>query len=68
MLIASFTDEPTMGIKLLIANFAVLIDKESALCARTFLVDNVNIKIDITNTVTPVKVFFSVCENPPNSI
>lgn len=64
---ASFTEEPTMGIKLLIANFAVLIDIESALWDRTFFVDNTNKKIDIIKTVTPVKAFFNDLEIPEKS-
>ncbi len=61
---ASFTDEPTTGMKLLIANFAVFIEIESALWDRIFLVDKTNIKIDIINTVIPVKAFFNVFEKP----
>lgn len=64
---ASFTVEPTTGIKLLIANFAVLIDKLSAVCDMTFLHDRTNINTDIMKTVTPVKVFFSVFEMPLKS-
>ena len=63
----SFTEEPTNGTKLLIANRAVLIETESALCDRVLLKDNTNIKIDITNTVTDENVFFTVFDIPPKS-
>ena len=61
---ASFTVEPIIGIKLLIANFAVLIETLSVDCERILLQDKTNIKIDITKTVTPVKVFFNVLDIP----
>ena len=35
--IASFTEEPTKGTKLLIANLTVFCDRESALCERVLL-------------------------------
>lgn len=49
-----------MGIKLLIANFAVLIDNESTLWARIFLFDKTNINMDIIKTVIPVKAFLKI--------
>lgn len=64
---ASFTVEPIIGIKLLIANLAVFIEIESAVCDKTFLQDKTNIKIDIINTVTPVNVFFNVLDIPLKS-
>lgn len=67
VLSASLTVEPTIGIKLLIANFAVLIDRLSEACEMIFLQDNTNIKMDITKTVTPVNVFFNVFEIPLKS-
>lgn len=67
VLSASFIDEPTRGTKLLIANLAVFKDKLSLLCVKMFLYDNTNIKIDITNTVTEVNVFFTVFEMPEKS-
>ena len=57
-----------MGTKLLIANLAVFIDIESAPCAKIFLKEKTNIKIDMTNTVTEVKVFLISLDMPPNSI
>lgn len=64
---ASLTDEPTSGTKLLMANLAVLIDNESALCERVLLKDRTNIRIDITKTVTEEKVFFTVFDMPLKS-
>ena len=64
---ASLTVEPTIGMKLLIANFAVFIEILSADWDKILLHDKTNIKIDIIKTVTPVKVFFSVLENPLKS-
>ena len=65
---ASFTDEPTNGTKLLIANLAVLSESVSAPCDNTFLYESTNINIDITNTVTDVKVVLIVLEIPLKSI
>lgn len=64
---ASLTVEPTIGIKLLMANFAVFIEILSVDCDNILLHDKTNINIDIMNTVTPVKVFFSVFEKPLKS-
>ena len=64
---ASLTVEPTIGIKLLIANFAVFIDMLSADCDNIDLQDKTNINIDIIKIVTPVKVFFRVLEKPLKS-
>ena len=64
---ASLTVEPTIGIKLLIANFAVFIEILSADCDKTLLQAKTNIKIDITKIVTPVKVFFNVLDIPLKS-
>ena len=64
---ASFTVEPIIGIKLLIANFAVLIDRLSAVCDMIFLQDKTNMNTDITKIVTPVKVFLKIFEMPPKS-
>lgn len=64
---ASLTVVPTIGIKLLIANFAVFIDILSVDWERTLLHDRTNINIDITNTVTPVKVFFNDFDIPLKS-
>lgn len=63
----SFIDEPTKGTKLLIANLAVFTEIESTLCAMVFLYERTNINIDITNTVTDVKVVFTVLEIPLKS-
>ena len=65
---ASLIDAPTIGTKLLIAKRAVFIDKLSAPCAKTFLNEKINIKIDITKIVTEVNVFLTILEIPPNSI
>ena len=67
VLIASFTEEPTRGTKLLIANLAVLIERVSALCESVFLYDKTNIKIDITNIVTEVNVVLTVFDIPLKS-
>jgi len=64
---ASFTVEPMTGMKLLIANFAVLIDKLSAACDIIFLHDNTNINVDIIKIVTPVKEFFKIFDIPLKS-
>ena len=64
---ASFTVEPTIGIKLLIANFAVLIEMLSVDWDRMLLQLKININIDITNTVIPVKVFFNIFDIPLKS-
>ena len=64
---ASFTVVPTIGMKLLMANLAVFIEMLSADCDKMLLHDKTNIKIDITNTVTPVKVFFNIFEKPLKS-
>ena len=64
---ASFTEAPTNGTRLLIANRAVLIDKESAPCAIVFLYEKTNIKTDIEKTVIDEKVTFNVFEIPLKS-
>lgn len=64
---ASLTVDPTIGIKLLIANFAVFMEILSADCDNTLLHDKTNIKIDMTKTVIPVNVFFKVLEKPLKS-
>ena len=63
----SFTLEPTTGTKLLIANLAVLMDKESTLCESVFLYDKTNMKIDITKIVTEIKVVLTVFDIPLKS-
>ena len=63
----SFTDAPTNGTKLLIANLAVFNDTVSALCAKTFLSENIKVKIDITNTVIEVNAVRTDFEMLPNS-
>ena len=67
VLSASLTDEPTNGTKLLIANRAVLIETESALCESMLLNESTKRKIDIIKTVTEEKVFFTVLEIPLKS-
>lgn len=64
---ASFTDEPTKGTKLLMANLAVFIDSESALWLSTPLYDKTKRKTDITNTVTEVKVVRTIFVIPLRS-
>ena len=63
----SFTDAPTRGTKLLIANLAVLSESVSAPCAKTFLSEKTKVKIDIIKTVTEVKVVRVTLEIAPNS-
>ena len=64
---ASFTVPPMNGTKLLIANFAVFIDRLSDACVKTFLQESINIKMDITNTVMLIKEFFKIFEIPLKS-
>lgn len=61
---ASLTEAPTRGTKLLIAKRAVFRVRLSELWDNMFLVVKININIDITKTVTEVKVVFNVFEIP----
>ena len=65
---ASLIEAPTMGTKLLIANRAVLMERESAPCDSMLLKEKININTDITKTVTDVNVFLTSFEIVPNSI
>ena len=64
---ASLTVGPTIGIKLLIANFAVFIDKLSIDWDNSPLPDRINIKTDIIKMVTPEKELFNVFDIPLKS-
>lgn len=61
---ASLTEAPTRGTKLLIAKRAVFKVRLSELWDNMFFVVKININIDITKTVTEVKVVFNVFEIP----
>lgn len=65
---ASLIDAPTIGTKLLIANLAVFIDKESDPCDITFFKEKINIKIDIVKIMTDVNVVLSVLVIPLKSL
>ena len=65
---ASLIDAPTIGTKLLIANLAVFIDKESDPCDITFFKEKINMKIDIVKMMTEVNVALIVLVIPLKSL
>ena len=64
---ASFIEAPTIGTKLLIANFAVFIDKVSAPCEIMFFNEKINIKTVIVKIVIDVNAVLTVFVSPLKS-